>query len=416
MLRFIAASEERQQPTLFFFIPNINIIIPISFFDPSTMDADERLTALKKVYADMILNTEKEAAARIMVSERKAIRFELELKHAKEDAIQMLMRLKQTMDFKISQAAVASYAREKKIEELEAQLQEAEDIVKDLREELRTVEGELEKFSRINKVKRTVQVDNAPTREPVTFSPSEVELNSYTDQTNKSQRSLNSLFPLNTSLIGNGGLPSIILRSKETELYRNGCTQRIRACERTKSDKKPSFPVKTNDIDKCVNPTLISEEDEVVEKEIVLEEVKKVDLADDNSCLTPPNTVKHTNDMPTDENLLRMSDSQGTSGEEVMPVRQEKDEADLLLLSTESKVCNTKEVPSQTLIDRVIKYTFHRKRKRGALIGGSVSSEGSHENQTTHVESVKGNLIGESTPKKIRLEHVARQQLISLSD
>jgi len=75
----------------------------------------------------------------------------------------------------ISEAAVASYTQENKIKELEAQLQEAEDIVKDLREELRTVEAELERFSQIKEVKRTVQVDNAPTREPVTFTPSEVQ-------------------------------------------------------------------------------------------------------------------------------------------------------------------------------------------------------------------------------------------------
>jgi len=56
---------------------------------------------LKKVYVDIILNTEKEAAARIMVSERKAIRFEYELKNAKEDAIQMLMKLKRMMDCKV---------------------------------------------------------------------------------------------------------------------------------------------------------------------------------------------------------------------------------------------------------------------------------------------------------------------------
>ncbi|KAI3777575.1 hypothetical protein L1987_47375 [Smallanthus sonchifolius] len=373
------------------------------------MDADERLTALKKAYADIILNTEKEAAARIMVSERKAVRFEYELKNAKEDALQMLLRLKQTMDSKISEAALASCTQEKKIEELEAQLQEAEDIVKDLREELRAVEAELERFSQVKKVKHMVQVDNASTREPFTFPPSEVQPNSYTDQTNKSQIFFNSLFPLKKSLIGNGDLPSIILRSKETELYRNGCTQRIRACERTTPDKKSSFSVQTNDVNKNVNPKWISKEDEVQEKELVLEEVKERDLAADNPCLTSLNSVKHTNDIIIDENIVRMCNSQSPSGEEVMLVRQEKDKVDPPLMSTESKACKTSEVPSQPLIDRVIKYTFQRKRKRGALIGGSGSSEGSHENQTAHVGSVKGNLIGESTPEKIRLEQVACQ-------
>ncbi|KAJ0876296.1 putative pyruvate dehydrogenase (acetyl-transferring) [Helianthus annuus] len=65
------------------------------------MDADERLMALKKAYADIILNTGKEAAKRIMVSERKAVWLEYELKIAKEDAVQMLIRVKQMMDCKV---------------------------------------------------------------------------------------------------------------------------------------------------------------------------------------------------------------------------------------------------------------------------------------------------------------------------
>ena len=65
------------------------------------MDADERLTALKRAYADIILNTAKEAAARIMSSEQKAVRYKQELKVAKEEALGMLLRLKQMMDSKV---------------------------------------------------------------------------------------------------------------------------------------------------------------------------------------------------------------------------------------------------------------------------------------------------------------------------
>lgn len=62
---------------------------------------DQKLTALKKAYADIILNTAKEAAARIMVSERKASRFQQELVSTKEEALQMLLRLKQMFDSKV---------------------------------------------------------------------------------------------------------------------------------------------------------------------------------------------------------------------------------------------------------------------------------------------------------------------------
>lgn len=57
--------------------------------------------ALKRAYADIILNTAKEAAARIMVSERKAMRYQKELFTAKEDALRMLLRLKQMLDTKV---------------------------------------------------------------------------------------------------------------------------------------------------------------------------------------------------------------------------------------------------------------------------------------------------------------------------
>ncbi|KAK9066513.1 hypothetical protein SSX86_013836 [Deinandra increscens subsp. villosa] len=319
------------------------------------MDADERLTALKKVYADIILNTAKEAAARIMVSERKASRLEQELKNAKEDAIQMLLRLKQMMDFQIREAATVSCSQQKKIDELEAQLQEAEDIVKDLREELRAVEAALEKFPQRKEVKHTVQVNNSPPRESIAFPPSEVQHNSNIDQTNHKTRDFIILYCLSRN------------------------------------------------------------QSEVLERKIVLEQVKEIDLAADNLCLTSPSSVRHTNDTAIDENLARMCNSQSTSGEEVMPVGQEKGEVNLPSACTVSKVCNNGEVPGQPLTDRVIKYTFQRKRKRGALIDGSGSSERSHENQKVHVGPVKVNLIGESTPEKIRLEQVACQ-LISLSD
>ncbi|KAI3759350.1 hypothetical protein L6452_07101 [Arctium lappa] len=459
MLRFTAAYEERQQLTLF----------PLSlslrsektktqkqksnqiFFDALRMDADERLTALKKAYADIILNTAKEAAARIMVSERKALRFEYELKNAKEDALQMLLRLKKMMDSKINEAAVASCTQQKKIEELEAQLQEAEDIVKDLREELRAVETELERFSQSKEVKHPVQVDyastgNVPrTSESIPFPPSEVQPDSNTDQTTKSQRLYNSLFPIKKSLISSGDLPSIILRSKETELYRNGCTQRIRACERTPPDKNLSFSVQMDGI----KPESIVKEDEapdklrkspspgvdilcsVEEKEVILDQVKEMDLAAEDSCLTSPSSVKHSNDTAMQENsdegrtvdgdLVRTCNSQSRIREELMPTRLEKDESlhsvepqvDPPLKISETKVSETSEVPSQPMTDRVIKYTFQRKRKRGALIDGCASSERSEENQKAqNLGPGKANLIGESTPEKIRLEQVARQYLL----
>lgn len=61
----------------------------------------QKLTALKKAYADIILNTAKEAAARVIVSEKKAVRLQRELIYTKEEALRMLLRLKQTYDSKV---------------------------------------------------------------------------------------------------------------------------------------------------------------------------------------------------------------------------------------------------------------------------------------------------------------------------
>lgn len=61
----------------------------------------QKLTALKKAYADIILNTAKEAAARIMVSERNAIRCQQELSATKDEAFRILLRLKQMLDSKV---------------------------------------------------------------------------------------------------------------------------------------------------------------------------------------------------------------------------------------------------------------------------------------------------------------------------
>ena len=63
------------------------------------------MLALKKAYANIILNTGKEAAARIMASERRAVQFQQELASAKDEALRMLVRLKQMIDAKVSFAA-----------------------------------------------------------------------------------------------------------------------------------------------------------------------------------------------------------------------------------------------------------------------------------------------------------------------
>lgn len=56
---------------------------------------------MKKAYAEIILNTAKEAAVRVMVAEKKALRYQREVTDVKEDAIRMMLRFKQMMDSKV---------------------------------------------------------------------------------------------------------------------------------------------------------------------------------------------------------------------------------------------------------------------------------------------------------------------------
>lgn len=58
--------------------------------------------ALKKAYADIILNTAKEAASRVMESERKGLRYHHDLCSSKDEALRLLLRLKQMIDAKVT--------------------------------------------------------------------------------------------------------------------------------------------------------------------------------------------------------------------------------------------------------------------------------------------------------------------------
>ncbi|RZS00998.1 hypothetical protein BHM03_00030805, partial [Ensete ventricosum] len=68
---------------------------------PPMADDAERMAALKRAYADIILNTAKESAARILASERKGLQLQRSLSLTKEDSLAMLLRLKAIMDSKV---------------------------------------------------------------------------------------------------------------------------------------------------------------------------------------------------------------------------------------------------------------------------------------------------------------------------
>ncbi|XVE57057.1 hypothetical protein DITRI_Ditri04bG0061300 [Diplodiscus trichospermus] len=215
------------------------------------MADSEKLTALKKAYAEIILNTAKEAAARIMVSERKALRYQQELFAAKDEALCMLLRLKQMLDAKVNEAETMSLNQWKRIEELEAQLGEAEDIVRDLRAELREVQDELEKLAKDpmqcssgqkseNDVAASVEIsqENAINNFRSVRSPLPDAQNDFVKVSDTKSSFLSGTNVINkcsckdNCYVCNPDFASIVMRRKEPDLYRNGCTQRIRALER----------------------------------------------------------------------------------------------------------------------------------------------------------------------------------------
>lgn len=61
----------------------------------------QEMEALKRAYAEMILNTTKEAAARVMEAELRARLMEQQMNSAKEEAAGLLLRLKQMIDAKV---------------------------------------------------------------------------------------------------------------------------------------------------------------------------------------------------------------------------------------------------------------------------------------------------------------------------
>ncbi|CAH2045063.1 unnamed protein product [Thlaspi arvense] len=224
------------------------------------MEDSDKSTALKKAYAEIILNTAKESAARVMLSDRKSARFHHDLCGTKEESLRLLVRLKQMIDAKTIESEVSSTNQQKQIDVLEAQLQEAEDIITDLRSELRWVRDNLEK-ARVNELQELNVVNKEEEEETISAQKAEDPEAIVVGSLHPDQEVVDTCFSLpdQSSLqeveCGNDGkrldrfssvstlkgcdareseLEANII-SKKLELSRNGCTQRIHALERRNS-------------------------------------------------------------------------------------------------------------------------------------------------------------------------------------
>ncbi|XP_010942176.1 uncharacterized protein [Elaeis guineensis] len=201
---------------------------------------DQKMTALKRAYADMILNMAKESASRILESERGAIRFQHSLSLTKEEALAMLLRLKSIMDSEIKEAEKANLGQVRKIQELEGRLNKAKDTIDYLRSELKIVKTELEnkkhtqaKLLDEQSADGDATYDNDYCQECKSTSHSLLCSKSGSTNVPTSGTNCTALKDRTASKksAGSHDLASFVPSSKEPELYRNGCTQRIRAFE-----------------------------------------------------------------------------------------------------------------------------------------------------------------------------------------
>ncbi|XP_042012595.1 uncharacterized protein LOC121761072 [Salvia splendens] len=478
------------------------------------MDAKEKVIGLQEAYADIILNISKEAAAQVMSSEKRAVQYQHKLKVAKEEALRMLLHLKKMMDAKNSEAEAAALNEQKKIEELEAQLQEAEDIVRDLRGELGEVQAELERLKKSN-LQNVNEPENDSLQEVPTaiysyeFSKlhhpnsldesavaSEITMLSPMQKNECSKFFCSQKDCMRSSHIRSQGLPSIGLRDncKEPGMYRNGCTQRIHACERNLLGKK-LCPGKTNS-PKDKNSSEEWEKDGYANKapsigdrtQSELENKFLVDVnlstfqpfrrkrkranrqresvtcmtkmlsdppqkadrlpelssrhildsakGDAHSCESPPTVAPVLSSSEVikdwiDQGCEIMKEKMGPLGEEagfddslLPPVCKGAVENDDIPSNSldRTSLDRTTGLPSQPVRERIIKYTFQRKRKRGApseseMAVSPETEKRNEDNKSTlkNQQPSKDSLLSESSRDSRRLAQVARQ-LLSLSE
>ncbi|KAF8006006.1 hypothetical protein BT93_K0325 [Corymbia citriodora subsp. variegata] len=190
------------------------------------MNDFEKLMALKKAYAEIIVGMAKEASARVMAAERRASQFQEELFDSKEQAMRLLLRLKQMCDAKLSEAETTSAWQQERIEELEARLQEAENTVKGLREELKEAQDKLEN----ERTHKSHQVSETHTIGD-TVKPEEALGGNRCDTSHsigQSPSDSQTAFKVSEK------------RGKEAKLRRNKRSRKVRAIEKN-SSAQPSF-------------------------------------------------------------------------------------------------------------------------------------------------------------------------------
>ncbi|XP_042441856.1 uncharacterized protein LOC122027084 isoform X2 [Zingiber officinale] len=215
------------------------------------------MAVLKRAYADVILNTTKESAVRILAAERRMLQWKQSSSLVKEDSVALILRLKikETESVYLSQATRIR---------LEVQLREANHTIRRLNSKLQKDSSELENQKsdkseslqgkdtddRISSQKNNPDEGNISLIwQPglsfvavcslnfiliATSSQETVPHSTYAKYSNQKEPTKDSTASDDST--GTPDLVSLILRNKEPEPFRNGCTQLIRPLERNVLD------------------------------------------------------------------------------------------------------------------------------------------------------------------------------------
>ncbi|ESQ27668.1 hypothetical protein EUTSA_v10019702mg [Eutrema salsugineum] len=402
----------------------------------------ETLAALKRAYADTILNTTKEAAARVMFSEKKARSYQQELVTVRDEALHMLLRLKHMYDSKVKEAEMISLKQQQKVEELEAQLGEAEDIVGELRMELRELRDELKK--KLTNGQTHLKSDH---EEGSCWENSGAAVSVVPEVSSSHERSgaIVSCIPAEQSgsVLANGTknpsltrinsikrcssrdnkdrchhtLPSILTKRREAE----GCTQMIHAVDRCMANGDLSSSVEVGDVNDGVCLHKVSSCNIVETLKLsgcahASDSISSVGdgeevVVSENPCQKDCGTPIHLKTSPREHEIERKS-----AVVETEAMKEEKESCANMEVSA-SPLCEEMPVLAVNK-NRCIKYTFKRKRKKedlSNLEGGSSIEESRSRKQKTgekddgYLESLKPSFTSESSRDSLCVAQVARQ-------
>ncbi|KAK1357799.1 hypothetical protein POM88_051055 [Heracleum sosnowskyi] len=342
------------------------------------MDCDQRLQDLHKAYADMMLDASKEASAKVLAAEMKSQRLEHELHVTKAEAVRMMVRLKKMMDDKISEEKMTSWNQQQKINEVEAQLHEAEDIVTELREELKHVQAKCERESR-NDMQHLDKHDNATLEEAfednrqsqsLPCHPLELDKDSliasnkenlYVNQGTGYLECSGEVIQMRNLHVTMPELPSILRRSKEDKFI--SCSYEAQAIDLMLKAAKTATGTKFRKKKPALNKRI---PDKLFRK---LHETPGVALSDHTS-----KSVENSAQTPLDLLVPIVQEGASTECLDIQVSKSNLNKVDESIPPPELKTTGATSKGSSV---QLFKYTFQRKRKRETvgISDGNVSSE-----------------------------------------